>query len=425
MKLVTITFMGIVIIGLLLFLTLGGITLGARNQIEASPLEKSESPPPYMEYQVYNNTIIEDPDPLPVLPGGWGDYSALFDKYNLCELVANDTIDEIWIWAGNGDGINLGHLLEWTTSGPGWEGMTPNCGEVVTTMVYNYTRNVNLHAYAHRMEGLMRHYEPCDFSTATWPWDAVGDSSGDFDHCGDSLSNIYGFVARPFAENNQIAGCGDVHFPPNIIQGDNRDYIYHESRSVDSICPDWSMDGTAVSTTLNCQNWGCSEYGYMIWWLQNFPGYNNNNRDRDGGQMPNWWAYLFDGKYIDTQSAYKIFLPSIIKPANQSQMVPSLYFSTTSQDNFNDEIFAPGLSNNPTIANKTFSSQEALVRPVVFVINLTAYEANGSPIDDVATLNSQMIAAAKEATIYHGYLFNPYLQATFLGQDGGNYAGTG
>jgi hypothetical protein len=375
------------------------------------------------------------------------------------------------------------------------------------------------------MEGLMRHYQPCDFSTATWPWDAVGDSSGDFDQCGDLLSNTYGFVARPFPENNQIAGCGDVHFPPNMVQGDNREYIYHESRSVDSICPDWSMDGSATSTTLNCQNWGCSEYGYMIWWLQNFSGYNNTNRNRNGEYQPNWWAYLFDEKFAptptpiatatntptntatttqtpthtttashtptntatashtptntatashtptntatashtptntatatntptntatashtptntatatntptntaiatQTPTPYHVFLSSIIKAKIQLRMLPNQHISTLPGDHINEAPFAPASSNNTHLTSNTFTAQEAIIKPVVFVINLTAYGVNGAPIDDVETLNNQMIAAAREATIYHGYLFNPYLQAIFLGQDGGSYAGTG
>ncbi len=394
----------------------------------------SEADPiPYMEYQVYNNTIIEDSEPLPVFPNGMGDYTPLFDKYNLCDLVTSGEIDEIWIWAGSGDGVTLGNLLEWTTTGPGWSGLTPDCGEVVTTMVYNYTRKTDqaLHSYGHRMEGLMRHNQPCELSTENWPWDAVNDIYGYYDNCDALLSDSYGFVARPFPGNNHIAGCGDVHYPPNITQEDGREYIYNEIATTSSICPDWSMDGSASVSELNCQIWGCTHYGYQVWWLQNFPGLDNTNRDRGGDYQPNWWTYLFDGEHADTPTPQPtpttaplnlIFLPNIIS-ASQNQQISDNVHIATDPDGF--QFSTTPTQPNSIITSETLTSAEAVVKPVAFVINLTAYEANGTPINDVATLNTQLIAGLKEATIYHGYMFNPYLSADFLGQDGASFAGAG
>ncbi len=83
------------------------------------------------------------------------------------------------------------------------------------------------------------------------------------------------------------------------------------------------------------------------------------------------------------------------------------------------------LEPNFVIENATLTAAEAIVKPIVFVINLTAYAANGEPRDDVAILNDQLIATIKEATIYHGYLYNPYMKALFLGQDGASFAGVG
>ena len=377
------------------------------------------SPRPYMEYVIYNEAIILDPDPLPVLPNGMGDYHALFARYNLCNLISNGGVDEVWIWAGNGDGVALGHLLEWTTSGPGWSGLTPNCGKVATTMTFNFTRETAAatHSYGHRMEGLMRHHQPCDFSTATWPWDAKSDNSGDFDDCDNLLSNTYGYVARPFDGNNHVGGCGDVHYPPNMTQADNREYIYHETRTAQSICPNWNMDGSAEATNVNCQMWGCSEYGYQIWWMQNFPGLDNNNRDRNGDPMPNWWQYLFGG--IAPNSA-QTNAYSKINTSNSD------YFATSShQASAIQHDSQRTLQIGENINSKTVTGLDPVVKPVAFVIVLTAYTSNGQPRDSYETQTSELIIALREATIYHGYENTSYLQATFLGQDGASYAGMG
>ncbi len=444
-RIATISLIAIITVAVLLFQT----ATRREAQMVVMGGEPPAEPIPYMEYQVYNDTIVVDSEPLPVLPGGMGDYAALFSKYNLCDLVTAGEIDEIWIWAGNGDGVILGNLLEWTTTGPGWSGLAPNCGEVVTTMVYNYTREIGsaLHSYGHRMEGLMRHYQPCDFSTANWPWNALGDTSGDFTACGSLLSDSYGYVARPFPDNNHVGGCGDVHFPPNMSQEDNREYIYNELTLADSLCLDWSQDGSASVTQFNCQIWGCTEYGYQIWWMQNFPGLNNINRDRNGAYHPNWWDYLFDGAYVPvptptatpTATATPTITPTPISdpPANPDEynFLPLVISPPLNANTFaNVHIATKPITGRPElavtqpnmiVASKTVTAVEAVVKPVVFVINLTAYAANGAPINDVEVMNAELIAGLKEATIYHGYVYSPYLQATFLGQDGADFAGVG
>ena len=210
--------------------------------------------------------------------------------------LLNGDIDEVWLWAGNGDGVKHGHLLEWTTTGPGWNKQfidAPDCGKVISTVTFNFTRDQNLHAYGHRLEGLLGHHVPCDLSTETWPWNGAGHS--DFASCGSLLSNRYGFVARPSSDNDFVAGCGDTHFPPNVRSGG--DYQYGNTSTENTICQDWSQDGSSEVVEVNCQDWGCTERGYLIWWMQNFPGYQNNSRNREGNMHPNWWEFLFGGKY--------------------------------------------------------------------------------------------------------------------------------
>jgi hypothetical protein len=261
-----------------------------------STASADETPPPYMEYEVYNGIIVVDNQMPPTLFNGMANYYAIFERHNICSLVQSGAIDEVWIWAGNGNGQDKPNMLEWATSGPGWTNtpfwgvVTPNCGKVVTTMTYNYNLDVGfaLHSYGHRMEAAFMNYIPCDFSTGTWPW--VGNPHWT-DECNGPLSDRYGFVARPFAGNTMVAGCGDIHHPPNITNDD--EYIYWRSDYQQSICQDWSRDSSAQVTTLNCETWSCTQAGYMLWWMQNIPGYQNTNRTDNGALQPNWWPYLF------------------------------------------------------------------------------------------------------------------------------------
>ncbi|MFK7801207.1 MAG: hypothetical protein AB8G95_06230 [Anaerolineae bacterium] len=508
-----------------------------------------------MEYQLYNDTIHVYDEFLPVASNGDADYSPLFEEYDLCDLVENGNVDEVWIWAGNGDGVTLGNMHEWEISGPGWSNTvvgtyrTPNCGRILVTMVYNFTREpaLALHSYGHRMETVMRHYQPCDMSTKNWPWNGAVYHND----CGDLLSNAYGFVARPYSDNGQVGGCGDVHHPPNISQAINQDYIYNEGSTANTICPDWNMDGSSEITNLNCQAWGCTEYGYQIWWMQNFPGYNNTNLNRDGETQPNWWAYQFNDLVnpvtqtptstqtstptqtatnvpsntptstqtstptqtatqipTDTPTSTQTNTPTQTAtqiptdtptntqtstptqtttkvptdtPTSTQTSTPTLTATATTPivtvtttpiinhtetptaptSNLDNSIYLPlinaetaspqltqidnahhiatfkderslsfkemeaSIERNMNSLNQIASTQEAIIKPVVFVIHLPKYENNGGAIEEILTLNAQVIAGLREATVYHGYKFTPYLEAYFLGQDGESYAGAG
>lgn len=57
----------------------------------------STAPPAYMEYALYNNTVIEDPVLPPVLSNGSGDYAAIFQRHQICQLVASGAVDEVWL----------------------------------------------------------------------------------------------------------------------------------------------------------------------------------------------------------------------------------------------------------------------------------------------------------------------------------------
>jgi regulation of enolase protein 1 (concanavalin A-like superfamily) len=214
------------------------------------------------------------------------DYAAVYARFDLCSKIQAGLVDEVWIWESG-----TGHAWEWVTNGPNWSwtwgSNVPNCGRTVTTMNLNYQREIDVayESFNHRLEGAFMTHYPCDFYTQTWPW------TGSPSWCVGLVSDRFGFVARPFAGNNQVAVCGDAHHPPNIT--DNREYVYDDHTYAQSICKDWQWDGSGLVSTFNCEEWGCTHQGYHIWWMQNLPGYGNHNHNRNGNVMPNWWEALF------------------------------------------------------------------------------------------------------------------------------------
>lgn len=73
------------------------------------------------------------------------------------------------------------------------------------------------------------------------------------------------------------------------------------------------------------------------------------------------------------------------------------------------------------------NNQEAMHKPVVLVIYLSAYAENGAPIYPIEIQVDEIIHQIRRATTYHGYKYapvEPVLTASFEGQDGAGYAGS-
>jgi len=435
------------------------VSVGLPNAGRVVEARRPEAPAhddtPYLEYHIYQDTVVTDLTMPPVLSSGQADYAQIFSEHNLCALVQAGEIDEVWIWTGNGDGVTKAHLWEWTTSGPAWTGSAPNCGKVVTTMAFNYLREVDvaLESYHHRLEGLFSKYFPCDFSTATWPW--TGGATLPFSNCGAQLSDRYGFVARPFAGNDSIGACGDAHHPPNIL--DAHEYDYSSAASVSSICTTWSQDGSAQPAQLDCAAWGCSHWGFHQWWMQNVPGLDNINRDRAGVIHPNWWSYLFGVPTpsstatpapTDTPTAtstptaspppppdpeYALYLPALLRSnsagqpaastlAQQAALSMSLTYATEARDAPAARPRRAAAASVGLISPRAVAEDDAVTMRTVYVIYYPGY--GGAPRADITLLTAELIGLLKEATIYHGYEV-PGPQGVFIGQDGGSFAGQG
>ena len=173
------------------------------------------------------------------------DYGGLFSRYDLCNLAKANDIRLVILWA-DGAGEYAGYFYESAITGS--KGIPTN-GEILSfcpektilILGLNYTRGLAeaLESYGHHLERAFGHFHGADFNNWT-----------DRD------------------------SCGSNHNPPNSR------FEYDRSNTADfqSDCRNWKQDNTGAKETLNCNTWGCSSDGWLIWWMQNMPG--------------DWWRHI-------------------------------------------------------------------------------------------------------------------------------------
>jgi hypothetical protein len=47
----------------------------------------------------------------------------------------------------------------------------------------------------------------------------------------------------------------------------------------------------------------CDQESYLMWWMQNMPGYGNSTYDCGGNPMPNWWQYTLAFDTVSTTTS--------------------------------------------------------------------------------------------------------------------------
>src|SRR5206468_12468682 len=86
-------------------------------------------------FQIY--ATYHENNQVPQLASGQADYAAIFAKYNICNLVQNNGVSFVWLWASGNAGF-----LEWVVTGPTfsqtWGTDVPTCGShTVVTFGFN------------------------------------------------------------------------------------------------------------------------------------------------------------------------------------------------------------------------------------------------------------------------------------------------
>lgn len=210
----------------------------------------------------------------------FADYAAIADKHNLCGRVANQDVDEVWLFGDTGFGffesIMVGKGAFEVNSNPLWTWKIFACPRPFIIMGFNYTRGVAqmLHNFGHRVDSVILHTKDTRPSVNK------------------KMADIFVREMAP----DRLAGCGTTHRPPNVT--DDREYFYGLSDpSVVSECDKVGPAQSSSSPTriLNCQEWGCYELGYHVWRFGKLPR----------TLATNWWREIFSTvEFMPGQAAF-------------------------------------------------------------------------------------------------------------------------
>jgi hypothetical protein len=322
---------------------------------------KNPGATPQLSYQIAKTLNFTDgsgnpngallPKRPPGEPGNWTfDYDMLFDPayaanygypdsanpgrfLDLCQLVNNGTVHEVWVVLSEDPAVTIGETV----------GMSPNytitgnkipgslnrcsgngcldqdvryCGRTVRIGGVNHQRGPGcfIHGQGHSVEWFkdsiptLRHWfmpfagfnydvrwglpfqnfywVPCPEGQTCIEYPSTTHMRVDYN------SNIYD--VDPFDPV-----CGNVHFPPNAIGG----YDYDSGRQVRSTCTGFGRHqgggGNDASELLNRDRWmpvfpqwdDCGGE-FMVWWFQNMPGFGSGQTFSDGRTMKSMWPFM-------------------------------------------------------------------------------------------------------------------------------------
>jgi len=188
-------------------------------------------------------------------------YQELFDTYNIC----SKDVDEVWMWGGPYFGY--------------WEYNPVNfCGGTQFVMGFNYERSPAeaMHNFGHRMEyvGINR------VGDGTWSQDESNEWN--------KFSLINGH-------------CGNIHYPPGTLT----EYQYDNTEIVRSDCRQYlNYPEDLPPDKITCDEWGCTQLGYVSWWLSHIPS-NPGVVFLDGKYIyKNWWKYYVNYDPISTNNSF-------------------------------------------------------------------------------------------------------------------------
>lgn len=214
------------------------------------------------------------------------DYRKILTDHNICDLVDNQGVSQVWIWSyHHGDiepdesNMSMGKASKkfWNYSSYGdvsnseQSDNLPTCSKTYTLYNYNYDRGLEeiLEDHGHQLEQLFT------FVDKKW-FNAFINNHGD---------------------KREYNSCGWTHSPPNTTN--KQQYYWDSWTEVQSYCEDWKAEGIVKLKTVSCHTWygpECKNNGgveFKIWWMQNIPGYENTITYRSH-PVRNWWQFYGD-----------------------------------------------------------------------------------------------------------------------------------
>lgn len=213
------------------------------------------------------------------------DYTAMIQHYGIDKLVNDKEVDELWVYNHPGAG-----MFEQCMAGPGAFWINGDIFEVpglqrkLSVLFCNYERTVDLamHSIAHRVENVMK-----KVYGGRWAYTVSSEKN---------LNNWERFSAYNQVYDKYDKGCshiGNCHFPCNATS----DYSYESRAYVKSYCDAWDNYPDMVfdnPRTINSNEWGNSQLGYMKWFYSHLPHFEGLNTDPNDYHLNNWWHYIVD-----------------------------------------------------------------------------------------------------------------------------------
>ncbi|MBI4787880.1 MAG: hypothetical protein HY782_12625 [Chloroflexi bacterium] len=215
------------------------------------------------------------------------DYEAIVAKFNLLQRIANNEIDEVWLFGGPYFGF-----YESTMAGAGafWCNAPPvpntaNCPRRFVIMGFNYERGVGemLEDLGHRTESVLAHLFRSDAA----------------------IGRAYNSSAAPIVQSANLferfitydrtapgrANVGVLHFAPNSVA----DYDWGNATRVQSCADDWllfpNLPDPPNLRAVDCGDWGNGDIReHHKWWFKRLP----KAPGVTDGVSNNWWQFTID-----------------------------------------------------------------------------------------------------------------------------------
>lgn len=204
-------------------------------------------------------------------------YYAIIEQFHLLERVAQNEIDEVWIFnfphAGFYESIMAGPGAFWCNAPP-LKGTEASLRRFVI-MGFSYERGVGemLENLGHRAESIMQKT---------------------FEHL-QGEANLWERFTRYEKASPGKAAVGNVHFAPNS----DRDYDWNNPSTVVSECDDWLYNFPnfkGVTRKVTAGDWGNGDTRkHHVWWLTHVP----RTAGRRNGIHNNWWQYFMNPNNVD------------------------------------------------------------------------------------------------------------------------------
>jgi hypothetical protein len=209
------------------------------------------------------------------------------------------------------------HPTKWVQAGNGGDDDQKWTGRSVRLGFINASRGIGcfLESLSHSIEGTANS-RAIPYFTKYFHEFAGHDLKARYDFPHDSFYPLWGegneikypnattavasWQGKTYTLTNYLAYGGNVHFPPN----GRRHYDLENKDPVMSTIEDWRI-GSGPNHQDRAIPWTNQRFApyrdaapdcmgpWLIYWRQNFPGLNNQQKNDSGQPMKNWWPFLF------------------------------------------------------------------------------------------------------------------------------------